>query len=192
MKKHTAQSNSGEKQIKMNNPPYTDSKKRILPIIFILILILIIGIMAFIIFSFSHNKEKSKEPITKKRDTIVTIDNKNEILADLNNKVAEGLFNVTMNVDWSFENSSTPSENAYVANAVTNTNTVYFDVTIDSTGEKIYESPNIPVGYALKDITLNSELSAGTYTCTVLYHLIDEEENEISNVAVALKIHVLN
>jgi hypothetical protein len=120
------------------------------------------------------------------------MENRDEVLADLNNKVSDGLFEVKMNVEWSFTDASTPSENAYVANVTTNSNTVYFDVTLDSTGETVYESPYIPVGSELSNIALSSQLAAGTYPCTLTYHLIDDDYNDVSTTAVAVTISVLN
>ena len=193
MKKKVTQSAPGENRLIQEEDSQTDKKKKGLFVIIILLLICIISLVVFIIYSLLNKDGESNGP-SQKRDTIVTLENKDKILADLNNKVADGLFQVMMNVDWSFENSSTPSKNAYVANAEVNTNTVYFDLTLDSTGETIYSSPYIPVGYALEDIALKSNLTAGTYECTAVYHLVDEENNysEISSVAVAVTIHVLN
>lgn len=192
MKKQVTQSTSSENRLIQMEDSRT-AKKKGLFIIIILLLILVISLVIFLVYSLLNKDGESNGP-SQKRDTIVTLENKDKILADLNNKVADGLFQVMMNVEWSFEDSSTPSTNAYVANAEVNTNTVYFDLTLDSTGETIYSSPYIPVGYALEDIALKSNLAAGTYACTVLYHLVDEENNysEISRVAVAVTIHVLN
>lgn len=191
MKKQVTQSASSENRL-IEEDSRTGKKKGLF-IIIILLLILIISLVIFIVYSLLNKDGESNGP-SQKRDTIVTLENKDKILADLNNKVADGLFQVMMNVEWSFEDSSTPSTDAYVANAEVNTDTVYFDLTLDSTGETIYSSPYIPVGYALENIALKSELAAGTYACTALYHLVDEENNysEISRVAVAVTIHVLN
>lgn len=192
MKKQVTQSTSSENRLIQMEDSRT-AKKKGLFIIIILLLILVISLVIFLVYSLLNKDGESNRP-SQKRDTIVTLENKDKILADLNNKVADGLFQVMMNVEWSFEDSSTPSTDAYVANAEVNTNTVYFDLTLDSTGETIYSSPYIPVGYALEDIALKSDLAAGTYACTALYHLVDKENNysEISRVAVAVTIHVLN
>lgn len=192
MKKKVTQSASSENRL-IEEDSRTDKKKKGVFIIIILLLILVISLVIFIIYSLLNKDGESNGP-SQKRNTVVTLENRDKILADLDNKVADGLFQVMMNVEWSFEDSSTPSKDAYVANAEVNTNTVYFDLTLDSTGETIYASPYIPVGYALEDITLESKLAAGTYACTAVYHLVDENDNysEISSVAVAVTIHVLN
>ena len=95
---------------------------------------------------------------------------------------------VTMNSTWNFPSGDAPSENAYVENATTNTNPVYFDVVREDTGETIYESPILPVGSHLEKFELGTVLEAGTYDCLMTYHLLDEEEQEISTLQITVQI----
>jgi hypothetical protein len=196
MKEETTQSVSSENQtnVKQQQTPQTGKKKKkVIIMVVIILLIVVIGVMAAVIYTLLKDKAKSEEGnATPKRNTVVTMDNKDEVLADLNNKVATGLFEVKMNVEWTFTDSDTPSKNAYVANVTSNSNTVYFDVTLDSTGETVYESPYIPVGSELDNIALSSQLAAGTYPCTLIYHLIDDDYNDVSTVAVAVTLNVQN
>lgn len=193
MKKETRQSSFSETHIPSNADLSQNSrrKKSNVLIILIIILILVIGTLGATIYLLSNKDDSSNGPSASKRDTLITLDNRDEVLADLNKKVSDGLFEVQMNMEWSFKNASAPSENAYVANAATNSNTVYFTVTLDDTGEVVYDSPYIPVGYALRDISLQKALAAGTYPCTLTYHLVDENEKEVSNLALAVTLNVL-
>lgn len=173
----------------------SNGKNKIFIITIILVLLLVIGAMAFVIVNLldeDDSEDKRGSSGTPKRDTVITMDNKDEILADLKNKVMDGLFEARMSVDWTFENSSSPSKDAYVANVPANSRTIYFDVTLDGTGETVYESPYIPVGSELKNITLKSNLSAGTYPATLTYHLIDDNYNDVSKTAVTVTIKVKN
>ena len=95
-----------------------------------------------------------------------------------------------MNSTWYCKSGDMPSDNAYVENAESNTNSVYFDVTRTDTEETIFESPILPVGSHLENITLDSDLPAGTYDCVVTYHLLDEEENSISTLKLTVTIIV--
>lgn len=95
-----------------------------------------------------------------------------------------------MNTTWNFPSGDEPSENAYVKNAEANTNSVYFDVTRSDTEETIYESPIIPVGSWLDDITLDTNLPDGVYNCVITYHLLDDEDKSISTVKLTLTIVV--
>ena len=101
-----------------------------------------------------------------------------------------GSYQVTMNTTWNFPSGDEPSVDAYVKNAEANTNAVYFDITRSDTEETIYESPIIPVGSWLEDITLDSSLPNGTFPCFITYHLLDEEDKSISTVKLTLTIIV--
>lgn len=167
-------------------------KHPMLVIILIVLLVFVSAALACFVYSVLTNDDEGKVS-SPHRDTVFTLDNRDQILSDLSDKkVSDGLFEISMNMKWHFENASTPSENSYVGNVTTNSNKVYFVVTLDSTGQTVYESPFIPVGYALKNIALQEELSAGTYPCTLTYHLVDEDENEVSELAVAVTLEIAN
>jgi len=104
--------------------------------------------------------------------------------------VQDGSYEARMNVDWEFERWDKPSINAYVENAPSNTRTVYFDLRLDDTNELIYSSPYIPVGANLAEFTLDKHVTAGEYAAIVIYHLVDDEYNELSTVAVAVKLRI--
>lgn len=187
MKKDNSQISSTSQQSDIMGATSKKSKSTI--IILLIVLFVVITTLASVVY-FINKKEDNPSSVTNGRGTIVTLDNKDEILADLNNKVSDGFYEIMMNVEWSFKNASTPSEDAYVANPTTNSNTVYFDVVVDSTGQTVYESPMIPVGYALQDIALKSDLAAGTYPCTLTYHLVDENSKDISTLAVGVTLNI--
>jgi hypothetical protein len=127
-----------------------------------------------------------------KRNVVVTPDNVDEVIAALDEDevVSAGSYEVTMNTTWNFKDGASASDNAYVENAVDNTNDVYFDITLADTEENIYSSPVIPVGSHLENITLDKELEDGTYDCVVTYTLVDEDQNPLSTVRVSLTIVV--
>ena len=95
-----------------------------------------------------------------------------------------------MNSTWDFARGDAPSDNAYVENVEANTNSVYFDVVRTDTDETIFESPILPVGSYLENITLDSNLSAGTYECLVTYHILDENDESMSTVKLTLTINI--
>ncbi len=97
---------------------------------------------------------------------------------------------VTMNSTWKFADGTATSDNAYVANVKDNATEVYFDVTRNDTGEKIYHSPTIGRGEYLSKIRLDTDLDAGDYECTLTYYLLDRDQNAISHVDVWLKIQI--
>lgn len=129
--------------------------------------------------------EEAKKP---KRNVVVTHENVDKVVQQLPEAVAPGSYEVTMNMKWNFPDGKSPSSNAYVENVVGNTNDVYFDVIRSDTGETIYESPLLPLGSHLEQITLDKDLDAGTYDCVIVYHLVDEDQNSLSTVRLTLTI----
>lgn len=126
------------------------------------------------------------------RGTVATPENIDEIRASIDEPVQDGYYNTRMNVDWNFQDSKTPSSNAMVENSERNTRTVYFDLFLDETNELIYSSPFIPVGSKLENFALDAEISKGDHTATVVYHLVDDDYQEITTVSVSVNLHILN
>jgi flagellar basal body-associated protein FliL len=98
-------------------------------------------------------------------------------------------YDVSMNSTWTFDNAESASSNAYVANIETNTNTVYFVVTRNDTGDTIYTSPDIPVGGNLSGIKLDdTSLTQGEYPCVVTYYLLGADRSELSHVNMSVTV----
>ena len=123
------------------------------------------------------------------RNVVVTPSNVAEAVADLSEGNAN-FYEVTMNSTWYFEDGASASSNAYVENSKANTNDVYFDIVRSDTDETIFSSPTIPVGSHLENITLDTDLDAGTYDCVLTYHLMDESGKNVSRLNMALTIVV--
>lgn len=171
-------------------------KKTALLVPFLMLVIAALGVVILI----QHNKNNavidtsvtSNAQPAEKRNVVVNKDNVDEILKNLaeEDKTPPGNYEVTMSTTWDFPDGSSPSGNAYVENAVVNTNDVYFDVTLEDTGETIYKSPVIPVGSYLKNIELDKPLAKGSYSSIITYSLLDEEQNVLSTVSVGFVINV--
>lgn len=157
-------------------------------IVFGICAIIIIALLAAVIYLLTAKREEN-EPV--KRNVVVNEKNVDEVISQLaEERTPPGAYQVTMNTTWNFPSGDEPSENAYVKNAEANTNSVYFDVTRSDTEETIYESPIIPVGSWLEDITLDTNLPDGVYNCVITYHLLDDEDKSISTVKLTLTIVV--
>lgn len=150
--------------------------------------VLLIAVVAIVLILVKPSND------TEKRNAVVTPENVDEVLADLqdNQKTQAGQYEVTMNTSWEFENGGAASSNAYVENSTSNSNDVYFDIVRSDTNETIYKSPTIPVGSHLEDITLDTKLDAGNYSCVLTYHLLDDEGKPISKLNINLDITVKN
>ena len=157
--------------------------------VFALCIGVIVVLVALVVYLLAtRNQEKTEDAV--QRNIVVNEENVEEVLRQLEEKEAilPGYYEVTMNSTWNFASGDAPSNNAYVKNAETNTNPVYFDVERADTGEVVYESPILPVGSHIENITLGVNLEDGTYDCILTYHLLDDENRSISTLRITLTL----
>ncbi len=162
------------------------SGSKIILVIGAVIIIILIAVIVFLL----SNKQKKEEP---KRNVVVNQKNAEEVAGELISQeyVEPGYYSVEMSTRWHFETGDAISEDAYVANRPENTNDIYFDVFLaDDESEAILESPVIPRGSEMINISLNQSLKAGTYDCVMIYHLVDEKQITVSTLRVGLTIVV--
>ncbi len=152
--------------------------------------VVIAALVGIVIYLVLAGRGSGGEETSQKRDVVVNEQNAEDVAADLvgEERTPVGYYQVTMNSTWNFASGNAVSDNAYVENATSNTNAVYFDVVRNDTGETVYGSPVIPVGAYLDQIRLDEKLDAGTYDCTLTYHLIDDDQKTLSTVNMALTI----
>jgi hypothetical protein len=127
---------------------------------------------------------------TAGRGMVVNEENASSVKEWAETPVEDGYYRVQMNMKWDFPDGESPSSNAYVANAETNTSTVYFDLTLKDTNELIYSSRFLPVTAKLDEITLNRVLEKGEYPAMVTYHLVDDNFEEITTVSINIILNV--
>lgn len=127
------------------------------------------------------------------RGTLVTPDNVQELIEQAQSDAnTDASYTASMNIDWYFEDGASVSSNAYVENHASNSRTVYFDLFLAESEQLVYSSPYIPVGSTLQEFALDERLARGDYPAVCVYHLVDDEHNEVSTVSVAVTLHVLN
>ncbi len=165
------------------------SSSLMLVVIIAVVLILVGGTGLFLLVSSSKNQPAAG---SQDRDMVVTPENVNDILAQVNQHNSDASYTTSMNVDWYFENGTSASSNSYIENPAKNSRTVYFDVLLKDTQELVYTSPYIPVGSRVEHIALQSNLSAGVYPAVCVYHLVDDDKNEVASVSVAVTLHIQN
>ena len=108
-----------------------------------------------------------------------------EIAEKLNEKVAEGMINISMNTAPYFENG-TAEGNVMIVNEAINNYPQQVEFIRNDTGEQIYQSKAIPVGSKIERAALDVELPAGTYECTAMFHNLDPVSGEIIGTAGAI------
>ena len=94
------------------------------------------------------------------------------IIAGLNEKVEQGMINISMNTSPVFKNGNSPG-NLMIVNEGINRYPQVVEITRNDTGEQIYKSGGIPVGSKIESAALDVELPAGTYECTAMFHSVD-------------------
>ena len=182
-----------ENTSKLSQPSETPVKKsnKKLSILGIASTTIVIFLIVIIILLLKRN-DKPEISSLGSHSTLVTTENIDEVEAKIEKVSADDSYRATMSVDWTFENGTAKSTDAYVENSITNSRTIYFDVNLSSTNELIYSSPYLPLGSKLNNITLIKNLDAGDYPALVTYYLVDDDQNVIANVSLAITVHVLN
>lgn len=169
-----------------------EKKKRngIIIAIVVIVILVLLGVILYLLLG--KDADAEKEPTTV--NMIVTPENIDETLAQMaeSEKTSIGSFEVNMTNDWEFDNGSAVSSNASVKNSTANRNTVYFTIARSDDGSVIYKSPYLPIGSSVENIKLDTPLDAGTYDTVLTYHLVDEENKEVSTLSVALTIIIKN
>lgn len=180
--------NSSQERISQKLSPVAETKKGKKGIIIAIVLtFLILAVIVALVLVFLKPQDADT------RNVVVTPDNIDEVLAQMQDKKTEtGTYEVKMNTSWEFENGHSASTNAYVENSTANTNDVYFDIVRSDTGETIFKSPTIPVGSHLENIALDTDLPAGSYSCTLTYHLLDKSGEPVSKLNLKLDITIHN
>ena len=108
-----------------------------------------------------------------------------EIAEKLNEKVAEGMINISMNTAPYFENGKAEG-NVMIVNESINNYPQKVQIVRNDTGEQIYESGAIAVGSKIERAKLDVVLPAGTYECTAYFHNLDPETGDIIGTAGAI------
>ena len=108
-----------------------------------------------------------------------------EIAEKLNEKVAEGMINISMNTAPYFEDGKAEG-NVMIVNESINNYPQKVQIVRNDTGDQIYESGAIAVGSKIERAKLDVALPAGTYECTAYFHNLDPETGVIIGTAGAI------
>ncbi|MBQ8401951.1 MAG: hypothetical protein IJX14_08480, partial [Clostridia bacterium] len=92
-----------------------------------------------------------------------------KIIASLNEKVEEGMINISMNTSPNFRDG-TSEGNLMIVNEGINRYPQVVEITRNDTNEMIYKSGAIPVGSKIEHAKLSVDLPAGTYDCTAMFY----------------------
>ena len=105
-----------------------------------------------------------------------------EIQAELNQKVREGMINISMNTSPVFE-SGTAKGNIMIVNSEVNNYPQIVYIVRKDTGEEIYRSKGIPVGSKIEYAALSVDLDPGVYECVAYFNNADPQTGAILGTA---------
>ena len=105
-----------------------------------------------------------------------------EIRAELNEKVAQGMISISMNTSPVFENG-TAEGNLLIVNSERNNYPQIVYIVRKDTGEEIYRSGGIPVGSKIERAKLAVDLPAGIYDCVAYFNSVDAGTGAILGTA---------
>ncbi|MGI6337352.1 MAG: hypothetical protein ACOXZM_10005 [Eubacteriales bacterium] len=95
-----------------------------------------------------------------------------KIVKNLNEKVEEGMINISMNTSPNFADG-TSAGNLMIVNESINRYPQVVEITRNDTNEVVYKSAAIPVGSKIETAKLSVDLDAGTYECTAMFYNVD-------------------
>lgn len=114
-----------------------------------------------------------------------------EIQAELDRIVEEGMFNISIASVIEFADGTTPGT-AYIENVPGNRYVMKVTITLDDTGETVYESKGLKPGSYIEDITLTKDLEPGNYAATATFSALDTDSlEEIGKAAAKVTLSVL-
>ena len=114
-----------------------------------------------------------------------------KIVEGLNEKVEDGMINISMNTSPNFANGTSVG-NLMIVNEAINRYPQVVEITRNDTNEVIYKSDAIPVGSKIESAKLSADLDAGTYECTAMFYNVNAETGAYLGCAGAIiKVTVL-
>lgn len=179
--------NQNDVQETGGNGAAASKKKNNKPMIifFIIVIAALAGVIVWLLFF------RGAKDLPDDRIVLVNEDNKDTVMQELDEKVAKGMFECMMSMEWNFTGGGQGSSDAYVANSEHNTYAIYFDVIDNETGENLFSSPYIMVGSDISGFLLEKKLSAGKHEATVMYTLVDQN-NDYEKISSAGFIVTMN
>lgn len=100
-----------------------------------------------------------------------------EMQAELDRIVEEGMFNISIANVIQFADG-TSAGTAYIENVPGNRYLMQVSITLDDSGETVYESKAIKPDSYIGDITLTKDLDSGNYPATATFKALDQESHE--------------
>ena len=109
----------------------------------------------------------------------------------LNEKVADGMINISMNTSPVFSDGESAGS-LMIVNEDINRYPLSVEITRNDSGDVIYTSKAVPVGSKIESDTLDVDLNAGTYECTAMFFNLDPNTGDkLGSAGVVIELTVL-
>ena len=109
----------------------------------------------------------------------------------LNEKVEEGMINISMNTSPVFSDGESTGS-LMIVNEDINRYPISVEITRNDNGEVIYTSKAVPVGSKIEADTLDVDLPAGVYECTAMFFNLDPTTGDrLGSAGVVIELTVL-
>lgn len=115
-----------------------------------------------------------------------------EIIAELNRVVDEGMFNISINTTPTFPDGKSEGP-LQIENIPGNQYLMRVQIQLDATGEVLYETGLIEPNHHIQTAKLDVELEKGEYPATAVFNAYDPETEEyVGSAGAKMTIKVLN
>jgi methionine-rich copper-binding protein CopC len=104
-----------------------------------------------------------------------------DIQDKLDQVVEDGMLDISISSGITFQNG-TSSGQADICNAETNRYNLKTAITLEKTGETVFESEEIPPGQKISSIQLNRKLKAGEYPATAVFTAYTRDTHQIVGI----------
>lgn len=112
----------------------------------------------------------------------LTVKSKDEVQAELNQKVEEGMINISMNTSPVFADGASKGD-LFIVNSERNNYPQVVYIVLKDTQEEIYRSGAIPVGSKIEYAPLDVDLDPGVYDCVAYFNNVDLETGDYLGTA---------
>lgn len=171
-------------------------KKRKIHGAVIILLLLIIGALLFVLVrtwkSFGQPEAPAYETEVAAKLGQLEGKSEEEIRAELNRVVEEGMFHIAINTNPVFQDGKSEG-NLEIENVPSNLYLMRLEIISEDTGELLYSTKYIEPNNHIQKAALDVELDAGEYPATAVFYAYDKETlTEMGSASCEINISVLN
>lgn len=165
------------------------AKKRNLRILIGVIVVVVIVVVCALFFANNANSGFYDPDAKEGQASYKTLE---EIEAERNRQMQEGMLNISIASQIEFENGTSPGT-AFIENVPSNKYVLKVTITTDSNGEVVYQSGGIRPDSTIETITLSEPLGAGVYPATATFAAFDPDTlQEVGQAAAKVTLVVKN